>query len=449
MIAFSGWYCLDNSTRHMRQFATIIVSWALALHATAQPIAQLATAAQFLQWQNEIRRTLFIPQNLPLAPRFYGEFAPANNVKAERITYETEFGLRVPAIVYRPASAHTRLPAMVVVNGHGGDKYSWYSLYTGILYARAGAVVLTYDPIGEGERNPERRSGTRLHDRVVNAPNYPPRLAGLMITDVMQAVRYLRQRPDVDGTRIAVLGYSMGSFVSAITGAIDPQIDVVVLSGGGDLDGVGGYWESSGKPMCQSIPWKLLSVLGDKAAVVYALNQRRGPTFIMNGTRDTVVDIPSHHEQPFFDELARRTEALTNTKKNIFETYWVTGASHRPSWVTRPAALWLENKLHFPNWTTKTIDAMPEIHISAWAARNGVDMDRGYISEDREGGVMALGDDIPNVPRAELNVLTESEREQQKDSLVYDAWVRHALAADGITGTAAEKAIAAGIHKSQ
>lgn len=429
---------LVRTMSHRRWVLPIIgLAWALPV-AGAQP----ATNAQFEQWRAEIMQTLFVPQHIPLAARSYGNFSPARGLIADRVTYATEFGMRVPAIVYRPAMEKERMPALVVVNGHGGDKYSWYSFYTGILYARAGAVVLTYDPIGEGERNPERKSGTRLHDRVVNAPHYPQRLSGLMIGDVMQAVSYLRQRPDVDPTRVAILGYSMGSFVSVLTGAVDPRIDVVVLSGGGDLDGPGGYWENSGKPMCQGIPWKSLSVLGDKAAIVYALNQRRGPTFIMNGTKDTVVDIPRHHEQPFFDELARRTEALTGAEKNIFKTYWVIGASHRPSWVTRPAALWLQNKLHFPNWTSQKIQAMTVTHISAWAAKNHVDMDKGYIAEEREGGVMALGADIPGVPRAELNVLTVSEWKKEKNRFIYDAWVRHALAAEGISGAAAQKAMA-------
>ncbi len=419
-----------------------ILTAVLLCAAMAHALEEKASDLQLRKWREQIMHTLYISDAPPaLAPKHYGSFIPAPGVIAEKLTYGSEFGMRVPVVVYRPAKERGRLPAIVVVNGHGGDKYSWYSFYTGILYARAGAVVVTYDPIGEGERNPERRSGTRLHDRIVNAPHYAQRLSGLMITDVMQAVRYLRQRPDVDPSRIAVAGYSMGSFVAALAGAVDPRFDVLVLSGGGDLDGPGGYWENSGKPMCQAIPWKSLSILGDKAAIVYALNQRRGPTYIINGTRDTVVDIPIHHEQPFFDDLARRTMAITGTRNNIFETYFVPGASHRPSWITRPAALWLESKLRFPNWTPSTIETMPETHISEWAAKNHVDMDRGYIQEEREGGVMALGSDIPNVSRNQLNVFSDSEFEHQKRKLIYEMWVGHALAADGIEGAAAAAAM--------
>jgi dienelactone hydrolase len=413
----------------MKRYSAIVLVLVLLFTAPARTIFAKTPAAKFKQWRQAIKRTLFISDPAPpLSPEHYGSFSPVQGVIADKVTYGTEFGMRVPAVVYHPTEKRGRLPGLIVVNGHGGDKYSWYSFYTGILYARAGAVVLTYDPIGEGERNSERRSGTRLHDRVVNVPNYPQKLSGLMITDVMQAVSYLRTRPDVDPSRIAVLGYSMGSFVSALAGAVDPRITVLVLSGGGDLDGAGGYWENSGKPMCQSTPWKALSVLGDKAAIIYALNQQRGPTFVMNGTKDTVVDIPEHHEQPFFDDLARRTEAITGTRKNIFETYFISGASHRPNWVTRPGALWLQSKLHFPNWTAKTVMAMPETHISQWAAKNHVDMDKAYLSEDREGGIMALGSGVPNMPRAELNVLPDEEFKRQETKLIYEAWVQYAIA---------------------
>jgi dienelactone hydrolase len=348
-------------------------------------------------------------------------------VVAEKVTYGTEFGMRVPAVVYRPEHAGKRMPALVVVNGHGGDKYSWYSFYTGLLYARAGGVVLTYDPIGEGERSSSRRSGTRDHDRIVDVQGYPQHLAGLMITDVMQAVSYLRTRADVDPERIAIAGYSMGSFVSALTGAYDTRIHAVVLSGGGDLDGPGGYWDSSTKYMCQAIPWQSLKVLGDRPAVIYALNQQRGPTLIINGTADSLVDIP-HHLEPYFAELRTRVERLTGTKKNIFDTYFIPDVSHRPNWVTRPGAEWMQRTLGFPGWTMAGVEKMPETHISAWAKENNVDMDKGYIQEDREGGVMALGTGFPNVTRAQLTVVPVEEWQRDRDRYVYEAWVRQTLA---------------------
>ena len=88
-----------------------------------------------------IRSALFVPDPLPALQReSYGQIEIAPGVIAERVSYATAYGLRVPAIVYRPAlEPAAKTPALIVVNGHGGDKYSWYAFYSGILYARAGA----------------------------------------------------------------------------------------------------------------------------------------------------------------------------------------------------------------------------------------------------------------------------------------------------------------------
>lgn len=329
--------------------------------------------------------------------------------------------MRVPAIVYSPEADGGKRPAIIVVNGHGGDKYCWYAFYSGMLYAQAGAVVLTYDPIGEGERNRERKSGTRAHDARVEPREMGQRLGGLMMTDLMQAVSYLSQRSDVDPKRITAFGYSMGSFVLALGGAVDERLHACVLVGGGNLDGADGIWDKS-KPMCQGIPYQSLAFLGDRAAAIYAL---RGPTLVVNGLEDTVVAIPTNGK-PFFEDLRARTARLLATKDNLFETRFVANVSHRPFFVTKPVALWLEQQIDFPNWTPQTIRKMKETHISAWAAEQNVAMDRGYSSEHREGGTLALGTGIPGLSRADLSVLPRDEWEQRKDSFIYEAWVREA-----------------------
>jgi hypothetical protein len=109
-----------------------------------------ATKADWPALRKQIEETLHVPQPLPaLQEKSYGRFLPVADVRAERVSYSTDYGLRVPAIVYREAGPTiTAHPAIIIVNGHGDDKSSWYSYWAGILYARAGAVVLTYDPIG-------------------------------------------------------------------------------------------------------------------------------------------------------------------------------------------------------------------------------------------------------------------------------------------------------------
>jgi dienelactone hydrolase len=398
-----------------------------------------ADAKQIAEWRREIKQALFIPEAMPaIDARSYGSFTPVEGVVAERVTYATTYGMRVPAIVYRPAKASVRMPGLVVVNGHSGDKTSWYAYYTGILYARAGAVVVTYDPVGEDERNSGHASETRAHDTFVPGAEMPERMGGQMVGDVMQAVGYLAQRRDVDARRIGVLAYSMGSFHAAIAGAIDPRIHALVLSGGGNLDGAGGYWESSPKVMCQAGPYKALSFLGDRGAVLYALNQNRGGTFVINGTKDPLVNSKNTLE-PFFNDLRNRTAAITGTRAGLFETYWIEGAGHRPNFVTRPAALWLQQQLHFPNWTEASIQAMGEVHISEWAAQTGAHVGSGFANELSEGGVRALDAGVPNVAREELQAVPAEEWDAHKNDYVWESWVERARAAAQADSGAAGK----------
>jgi dienelactone hydrolase len=397
--------------------------WAEQL-GSAKPL----TAEQGEQWRSQIRSALFVPDPLPpLEAQTHGRFEPVPGVVAERVTYQTQFGLRVPAILYLPKVHRGRLPGLIVVNGHGGDKYSWYAFYSGLLYSRAGAAVLTYDPIGEGERNSERKSGTRAHDKVLAPDEMGRRLGGLMVTDVMQAVSYLRERPEVDPKRIGAMGYSMGSFVLAIAGAADERLNTCVLVGGGNLDGPGEYWDKS-KPMCQGLPYQALSFLNDRPAAIYALHAARGPTLIYNGLADTVVAIPTHGEA-FFHDLRRRTISLVGISNGVFDYRLVEGISHRPFFVTREVARWLDQKLDFPNWMAADIEALPTTHISAWAQANDVSMDRGYIAEDREGGTQALGDGVPGLSRDELSVFKLDEWQRRRSELTYESWVERARAA--------------------
>ncbi|MDE3063541.1 MAG: prolyl oligopeptidase family serine peptidase [Acidobacteriota bacterium] len=392
------------------------------------PVRAQLTDSQVQAMRAKIRAALFVPNPLPaLDAKSYGSFAPEPGVIAERVTYATEYGLRIPAIVYRPEKIRGKIPGIVVVNGHGADKASWYSWYTGVEYARAGAMVVTYDPIGEGERNDEHKDATGEHDRVIDVPGVPERMGGAMMTDAMQGVSYLLSRQEVDARRIGMLGFSMGSFVVSLTGAVDARIHAVFLTGGGDLDGPGGYWDASHMVMCQSGPYKALKFLGDRSAAIFALQARRGPTFIWNGTADTVVAIPEHGPE-FFDDLRKRTIVLNGSEKNVFTTYFDPGASHRPAWVTKPAAEWLAEQLHFANWSVKKIAKLPTIRIADWAAKNGVHLNRSAEREDRDGGLLVLDVDVPKLTPEQLSVLPMAEWERERAQFVYASWAADAIA---------------------
>jgi len=53
-------------------------------------------------------------------------------------------------------------------------------------------------------------------------------LWGMMVYDALKAVDYLHTRPDVDTTKLATVGMSMGSSTAQWVGALDPRLKVVV-----------------------------------------------------------------------------------------------------------------------------------------------------------------------------------------------------------------------------
>ncbi len=378
-------------------------------------------------WRKEIRRQLFVPDTLPaLHAKVWSRFSPMNGVVAERVTYSAADGMVVPAIVYSPDPKvfkwKGKLPGIIVVNGHGGDKFSWYAFYSGLLFARAGAVVVTYDPIGEGERNARKasRENPAPHDKAVDLPHWGQRLAGLMQVDEMQAVSYLRSRSDVDASRIATVGYSMGAFISGIAGAIDTRIHSVLLSGGGTFDGPHEYFDTGTLP-CQSAPYRALGVLGDRGAILYTLNADRGPMFVMNGDADTVMKM-SDHPPAWFADVHSRAATMRGTESGLFTTMLYPGISHRTSWVDIDGMLWLNQQIHFALWNEDAIRAAGTTHISTWIKENNVDISKNYIREDREGGLDAVGTGFPGIKREDLIVLPETEWEKEKDSLIYEGW---------------------------
>lgn len=372
--------------------------------------------------RRQIEQTLHVPHPLPpVEAKMYGSFSPEPGITVDRVTYATQLGMRVPANVYHPTTTagQQKRPAVIVVNGHGGDKYTWYAVYAGMMYARAGAVVLTYDPIGEGERNAERKDGTRQHDPYVAPDENGRYMGGLMMMDLRQAVSYLSERPDVDPTRIAAAGYSMGSFITSIACAVETRLHACASTAGGYLDGPGGYWDQSSKKMCQAIPYQSLAFLGDRPAVLFALNADRGPLLIHNGSADEVVRIPSHDEA-FFKDMRERTIKLVGSDHNVFSYSFTPEGGHRPYFVTRPVATWLNEQLHFPNWPAISAS---ETHISEWAAANHVLMDKQYSSEHTEGGTMALGKDIRFPAHDLLNAVPEAEWRAHEADYTYEGWL--------------------------
>jgi carboxymethylenebutenolidase len=119
---------------------------------------------------------------------------------------------------YLPETQAAPVPAVVALYGAGGT-VSGMERYASTLAARGFAVyILHYFD----------RTGTESADKPTILRNFP-----LWMKTLWDAVSFVETQPQVDGKRIALLGFSLGAYLSLANSAIDQRVRAVVEFFGG------------------------------------------------------------------------------------------------------------------------------------------------------------------------------------------------------------------------
>ena len=159
----------------------------------------------------------------------------ADDYVIEKLALESMPGYWVPALLYRPRTAVFPTSAILSPCGHStvGKAERTYQTFH-INLAKRGHFVLTYDPVGQGERSQfwdatSRRSHFNLtcgEHCVLGNPLYllGTSLAKYRIWDGLRALDYLVALPDVDPQRIGCAGNSGGGTLTAYIGALDDRV---------------------------------------------------------------------------------------------------------------------------------------------------------------------------------------------------------------------------------
>jgi pimeloyl-ACP methyl ester carboxylesterase len=145
----------------------------------------------------------------------------------------------VSALVYLPDDEIKKHPGILVPAGHSSSGKAYYQAICQRLVQR-GYVVISWDPIGQGERSQfwdakKRKSRYNLicaeHAVLGNLAYLAgTNLARWEIWDGIRALDYLLTRPEVDPERINITGTSGGGFQAANIAALDPRIKVAAPS---------------------------------------------------------------------------------------------------------------------------------------------------------------------------------------------------------------------------
>jgi dienelactone hydrolase len=210
----------------------------------------------------------------------------------EWIRYETEPGDAVPAVMMIPRRRTPPMPAILCHHQHAGqfelgksEVLGWagnpQQAYAAELCAR-GYVAFAPDAMGFEERGHPKLTGSD-YERYLH---YELLLKGLTLQgkyvwDVMQAIHYLRSRPEVDGDRIGMIGHSLGAVETLFSAALDPHIKVAAASCGATTYAAvlkANAVHNPGYYVPNVLTW------GDFSEIVSMIAPR--PLLIMNGEKD-------------------------------------------------------------------------------------------------------------------------------------------------------------------
>jgi dienelactone hydrolase len=173
------------------------------------------------------------------------ERADLGDVVREKVTYAVEPGERVPAFIFLPKAASTRHPAILCHHQHGGEfpvgkdgpagLGSDSSQHYALELARRGYVTLVFDALCFNERQDATgrlKGGDYERYEAMYRITEGRSLQGKYVWDARRALDYLETRPEVDVSRLGMIGHSLGGQETLFTTAIDTRIRAAVSSCG-------------------------------------------------------------------------------------------------------------------------------------------------------------------------------------------------------------------------
>lgn len=144
---------------------------------------------------------------------------------AEEVTVKTPMGHVLTGTLTIPKGATGKVGAVVTITGSGQeDRDEYISLVPNYRIFRQVADTL-------GRRG---IAVLRMDDRGINGSggDLVKATSADFADDIRAGVAYLRMRPEIDGSRIALVGHSEGGMIGPMVAASDPKVKAVVLMAG-------------------------------------------------------------------------------------------------------------------------------------------------------------------------------------------------------------------------
>jgi len=187
------------------------------------------------------RIRLNIPRNYQVPRVQSGETVSREGISIEKMTYQSEKGILVPALLITPESVKPNSPVYVHFSDKGKPRRIEKSL-TPFLLADSGSIVLSLDVRGMGETSPtpslvcNRFTGyTPLkfrHDTLaIESTGFGRTTLGMRTLDVIRGVDFLGSLDELEGKNIVLVGEGLGGLWALLAAVYDPRVSGVVTIG--------------------------------------------------------------------------------------------------------------------------------------------------------------------------------------------------------------------------
>jgi dienelactone hydrolase len=187
----------------------------------------------------------------------------SRNVNQTAESFQSD-GHRITADIFAPTTPGVH-PAVIALHGSGGIRQDWAAEPASLLASRGFTVfVLHYF---------ERTATGWADDRTIH-DNFET-----WMKTISDAITWAGTHADVDASRVALLGFSLGGYLALSVAAVDPRVKAVVEYFGG-------------------LPEEL-------AAHAHKI----APTLILHGERDSTVPVTEAHKlKKLFEETGTEYE---------------------------------------------------------------------------------------------------------------------------------------------
>jgi len=300
------------------------------------------------------------PSTLPVTEVRTETAQVEDGLQVERISWQLPYGPRTSAVLLKPAGATGRLPAVLGLHDHGGNKYFGHQKITRVgpnqhpmmkyhqehyyegepwanALARRGYVVLVHDTFAFASRKVQMKDiAEQARNRVTPvdddteesiktynkfAADHEHLMAkslfcagttwpGVFVSEDQRALDYLCSRDDVDASRVGCAGLSGGGLRTVYLGGLDERIRCACAVG------MMSTWRDFMLHKCYTHTWMIYipnlpldldypEVLGLRVPL---------PTMVLNNNEDSLFTLP---------EMKRAEQILADVyaKANAVDRY--------------------------------------------------------------------------------------------------------------------------------